>query len=78
MGMTDIFSKQKRSEIMAKVKSKDTRFEEEGFSLLRKAGLNYRRHPKGIFGSPDAANKSKRIAVFFDSDFWHGYRYNSK
>ncbi|MDP3685323.1 MAG: DUF559 domain-containing protein, partial [bacterium] len=24
---------------------------------------------------PDAANKRRKIAVFFDSDFWHGYNY---
>lgn len=70
--MTDIFTKKKRSQIMSLIRSKNTKFEETGFGILRLAEFSYRRHPKGIFGSPDAGNKTKRVAVFFDSDFWHG------
>ncbi len=33
--------------------------------------LRLRRHPKGIFGTPDFGSKSKRIAVFIDGCFWH-------
>jgi len=71
--MADMFTSKKRSEIMSHIKSKGTTLEEKGFKILKDAGFHYRKHPKGIYGKPDAGNKSKKIAVFFDSDFWHGY-----
>jgi len=73
--MTDVFSKKKRAQIMSKIKGKNTKLEETGYSILRECDLNFRKHPKGIYGNPDAANKRLGIAVFFDSDFWHGYNY---
>lgn len=73
--MADMFSREKRSDIMSKIKSKGTTLEEKGFLLLTAAGMRYRKHPKGIIGKPDAANKSRKIAVFFDSDFWHGFEF---
>lgn len=33
---------------------------------------NMRHQPKGIFGNPDFANKSKKVALFVDGCFWHG------
>lgn len=73
--MVDVFTPQKRSEVMSRIKGRNTRLEASGFSLLREVGLRFRRYPKGIFGHPDAANKKKKIAIFIDSDFWHGYNY---
>ena len=60
---------------MSKIRSKGTKLEFKGFEILKKAKLNYRKYPKGIFGNPDAANKKRKIAIFFDSDFWHGFNY---
>ncbi len=71
--MTDIFSRKKRSKIMAAIKSKGTKLEDRGFDFLMEAGVRFRQHPRGIIGNPDAANKWMRFVVFFDSDFWHGY-----
>jgi len=34
-------------------------------------GLYLRPHPKGVFGKPDFANKSRKIALFIDGCFWH-------
>lgn len=75
--MTDVFTKKKRSWIMSKIKGKGTKLEDKGFLLLRSAGMRFRKHPKGIFGRPDAANKKFKIAFFFDSDFWHGFNYST-
>lgn len=58
---------------MSAIKGKETGLEKKGLVVLRCAGLRFRMHPKGIVGKPDAANKSKKFAVFFDSAFWHGY-----
>lgn len=45
--------------------------------LLRKElwsrGLHYRKNAKNVFGKPDIAFIGKKIAVFCDSEFWHGY-----
>jgi len=57
---------------MAAVRGRDTRPE----LLLRRAlharGLRYRVHPRNVTGRPDLANRSRRVAVFVDGDFWHG------
>lgn len=47
--------------------------------MLRKAlwkqGLRYRTHYK-IKGSPDIVFPKKKLVVFCDGDFWHGYKWN--
>jgi len=74
--MADIFTPQKRSWIMSRIRSKDTKIEKVMASLLRKNRIHYRRHPK-LFGNPDSIVE-KKILVFCDGDFWHGYRYERK
>ena len=34
--------------------------------------LNMRHQPKDVFGKPDFANKSRKVALFIDGCFWHG------
>ena len=36
-------------------------------------GLRYRKNGKNIEGKPDVAFIGKKVAVFCDSEFWHGY-----
>lgn len=59
---------------MSRIKSKNTtievRFEEE---LKRRGLTTYVRNQKGIPGKPDFAFVAKKVAVFCDGDFWHGY-----
>tara|TARA_Y100000780_G_C13595393_1_gene382399 strand:+ start:126 stop:527 length:402 start_codon:yes stop_codon:yes gene_type:complete len=74
--MTDIFTPEKRSWVMSRIRSKNTGIERTMCSLFRKHGLHYRRHPK-IFGSPDFIVE-KSVLVFCDGDFWHGYKYYNK
>lgn len=58
---------------MQAIKSKDSQIE----IMLRKAlwnkGLRYRKNVRSIFGTPDIAFIKKKVAVFCDSEFWHGY-----
>jgi len=70
--MADIFSKKKRSEIMSKIKSKDTKIEVEFRKAIWKTGFRYRKNPSGYFGKPDLVSKKQKIAIFIDSCFWHG------
>ncbi|WP_372998294.1 very short patch repair endonuclease [Sulfurimonas sp.] len=61
-----------RSENMRRIKSKDTSIEIILRKELWKRGLRYRKNVKDIFGKPDIVFKSKKLAVFADSEFWHG------
>ena len=74
--MADIFTPKKRSWIMSRIRSKDTKIEMKIAELLRKNKMRYRRHPK-LFGSPDFIVE-KKVLVFCYGDFWHGYRYARK
>ena len=74
--MADIFSRKKRSWVMSRIRSRDTGIEKKTAQLLRKNKIHYRRYPK-VFGSPDFVVE-KKLLVFCDGDFWHGYRYAKK
>lgn len=73
--MADVFTKQKRSEIMSLIRAKNTGIEKTAFSFLRKNAIHFQRHYDRIPGKPDIALPSKKIAIFIDGDFWHGYRF---
>ncbi len=64
--------KMSRSENMRRIKSKDTSIEIILRKELWKRGLRYRKNVKDIFGKPDIVFKGKKLAVFADSEFWHG------
>ena len=68
----DVFTKKKRSEIMSKIRSKNTKVELMVFRELRKRKIYFQKHYKKAFGKPDVALPRKKKAVFIDGDFWHG------
>jgi len=57
---------------MRRIKSKDTSIEILLRKELWKRGLRYRKNAKDVFGKPDIVFKGKKLAVFADSEFWHG------
>jgi len=61
-----------RSENMRRIKSKDTTIEILLRKELWKRGLRYRKNVKNVYGKPDIVFKGKKLAVFADSEFWHG------
>ncbi len=71
-------TKEQISYNMQRVKNKDSKIE----LLLRKElwrrGLRYRKNVSGIYGHPDIAFLGKKIAVFCDSEFWHGYDWENR
>ncbi|ERH73525.1 very short patch repair endonuclease [Serratia marcescens] len=69
--MTDIFSKQKRSEIMSKVKSKDTKPELIIRKSLHKLGFRYRLHVNSLPGKPDLCFPARRAVIFVHGCQWH-------
>ena len=58
---------------MQRVKNKDSEIELSLRKALWSLGLRYRKNVKSVFGHPDIAFIGKKIAVFCDSEFWHGY-----
>ena len=76
--MADSFTKEKRSEVMSKIRSKETQIEQIVFKYLRKQGVYFKKHYKKASGSPDIALPRKKIAIFIDGDFWHGWQFSKK
>ena len=70
--MSDTVSKKRRSEIMSKVKSKDSKIEIEFRKALWRKGFRYSKNSPKYFGKPDLILKKYKTAVFIDSCFWHG------
>ena len=58
---------------MRQVKNKDSAIELALRKELWSRGLRYRKNVKTVFGKPDIVFIGKKIAVFCDSEFWHGY-----
>jgi len=71
--MADVFSKNKRSEIMSKIRSKNTKPEIWVRKWLHAKGLRFRIHASDIPGKPDISIKKYKIAVFVHGCFWHGH-----
>lgn len=76
--MADIFSKEKRSEIMSKVRSKETKLEAVFRRELWRSGFRYRKNAVKWFGKPDILMKKYKTVVFIDSCFWHGCKKHFK
>ena len=70
----DVFSKEKRSSVMAAIRPRGNRSTEMTFAaLLRCARLRgWTLHSSDIAGKPDFYFRKRRIAVFVDGCFWHG------
>ena len=74
----DKHNPEQRRRNMQAVKNKDSQIE----LLLRKElwcrGIRYRKNSTKIFGKPDIVFIGKKIAVFCDSEFWHGYNWEER
>lgn len=79
--MPDIFTKEKRSEIMSKIKSTsgvEIKFRKMLSKQVYPLGHRYRLNYRKAVGKPDLVFVKKRIAVFVDGDFWHGKNFAKK
>ena len=70
---TDVFSPEKRSAVMRRVRGRDTTPELKVRRILREAGIGYRLGGCGLPGRPDLVMKGRRIALFVHGCFWHGH-----
>lgn len=65
---------EQRSRAMKCVKLKDGSLELLVQRELRKTGLRFQRNYKKLEGSPDIVFLKRKVAIFIDGDFWHGWR----
>lgn len=63
---------------MSRIRSKDTKIEVILRKELWSRGIRYRKNVKDVFGKPDIAFKSKKVAIFCDSEFFHGYDWDHR
>lgn len=74
----DIFTPEQRRKVMQSIRGKDTKIE----ILLRKKlwekGYRYRKNYNKLPGKPDIVFVRLKIAVFCDSEFWHGKNWEEK
>jgi DNA mismatch endonuclease (patch repair protein) len=67
----DIWSKSKRSQVMARIRSKNTKPEKLIRSLLHRLGLRFRLHRKSLPGCPDIVMPKWNAVIFVNGCFWH-------
>ena len=72
--MTDIFSTEKRSDIMSKIRSKDTKPEMKLRKALFARGFRYRTNDKRLPGTPDIVLRKYGAVIFVNGCFWHGHQ----
>ncbi|HZZ34048.1 MAG TPA: DNA mismatch endonuclease Vsr [Phenylobacterium sp.] len=71
--MTDVYSSEKRSAVMRRVKGKDTSPELAVRKALTKLGARYRLHRADLPGKPDIVMPGRKLALFVHGCFWHGH-----
>ena len=63
---------------MRQVKNKGSKIEIMLCRELWRRGLRYRKNVKDIYGHPDIVFNGKKVIVFCDSEFWHGYKWEER
>ena len=76
--MADRLTPEQRHTNMQHVKNKDSKIEIQLRKELWRRGLRYRKNVRSVTGCPDIAFKTIRVAVFCDSEFWHGYDWDNR
>lgn len=71
--MADVTTSDKRSRMMAGIKSKNTRPERQLRNQLFRAGFRYRLHSKNLPGTPDLWFAKYRAVLEINGCFWHGH-----
>src|SRR5262245_47770650 len=67
-----------RSQLMKKIRLKDTQPEMILRKELTKIGLRYRLHSAKLPGKPDIVLNKYKLVIFIDGEFWHGFEWKKK
>ncbi len=71
--VADVFSKAKRSQIMAQIKGRHTAPEVRLVALLKGLGFKPERCRRDLPGSPDVVLPRRKVVLFVNGCFWHGH-----
>ncbi len=71
--MADIYNQKKRSEIMGRVRDKDTKPENRIRKIAHNLGYRFRLYDDGLPGKPDLVFPRHRKVIFVHGCFWHGH-----
>jgi DNA mismatch endonuclease Vsr len=72
--MADVFTQAKRSQVMALIRSQDTKPELAVRSSLHRLGYRFRLHDRRLPGRPDIVLKRHRLIIEVKGCFWHSHR----
>lgn len=68
----DVHTKEQRSRNMKAIRNKNTKIEIILGKAMWSRGIRYRKNSKYVFGKPDFSIKKYKVAIFCDSEFFHG------
>jgi DNA mismatch endonuclease (patch repair protein) len=71
--VSDVYSPEKRSAVMRRVKGRDTAPERKVRQALTRLGARYRLHRADLPGKPDIVLPGRKLAIFVHGCFWHGH-----
>ena len=71
----DTFTKEERSRIMGKIRSKDTKPEIAVRSLVYRLGYRFRLHRSELPGKPDLVFPGRKKVIFVHGCFWHVHNF---
>ncbi|MBS1615473.1 MAG: very short patch repair endonuclease [Bacteroidetes bacterium] len=74
----DVLTKEQRRRNMQAIKSKDTKDEVLLTKALWHRGHRYRKHDKTVYGKPDLTFKRYKLAIFVDSEYFHGKNWDTE
>lgn len=74
----DKLTPEQRHKNMVAVKSSGSKIEVMLMKELWSRGLRYRKNVKSVIGKPDIAFIGRKVVVFCDSEFWHGYNWKER
>lgn len=74
----DNLTPEQRKRNMSHIRSKDSKIEVKFRKALWHKGYRYRKNWKELPGKPDIVLTKYQIAIFVDSEFWHGKDWETK
>lgn len=74
----DNHTPEQRRKNMQAVKNRDSKIEIMLRKELWSRGFRYQKNSLKVYGKPDIVFIGKKVAVFCDSEFWHGYDWENK
>lgn len=76
--MIDRLTKEQRTKNMRAVKSTGSKIETTLIKALWGRYYRFAKNDRSVFGKPDIVFKKIKVAVFIDSEFWHGKNWKTK